>query len=182
MSEPILRTRELTRRFGGLVAVDKASLELHVGEVHAVIGPNGAGKSTLTNLLSGDLSPSSGEIRYAGADLAGLPSHRISKMGIGRSYQKTNIFLPFSVFENCRLAAQSRAPRPWRVWAGAGAFADTNRLAEEAMEAAGLAHRVPHHARGLADAVISPGDRIALVPPGVPGPHRFCLGIYQRKP
>jgi ABC-type branched-subunit amino acid transport system ATPase component len=71
MNAPILRTQELTRRFGGLVAVDKVSLELHVGEVHAVIGPNGAGKSTLTNLLSGDLPPSSGRCSSRGATSAG---------------------------------------------------------------------------------------------------------------
>jgi branched-chain amino acid transport system ATP-binding protein len=141
VSEPILRTCELTKRFGGLTAVDKVSLELYVGEVHAVIGPNGAGKSTLTNLLSGDLSPTSGSILFEGREIAGLTSDTVSRLGVGRSYQKTNIFLPFTVFENCRLAAQSRNPRPWRVWSGAGTFADTNRLAEEAMTAVGLEHR-----------------------------------------
>ncbi len=137
----ILSTVGLTRRFGGLLAVNDVSIDLRVGEVHAVIGPNGAGKTTLTNLLSGDLAPSAGEIRYGGGNLAGLPSHRISRMGIGRSYQKTNIFLPFTVFENCRLAAQSRAPHAWRVFHRAGSFADINRQAEEAMAAAGLAGR-----------------------------------------
>ena len=157
MNGPILRTRELTKRFGGLVAVSKVTLELHVGEVHAVIGPNGAGKSTLTNLLSGDLPPTSGTVQLEGRDIAGMRSDRISRLGVGRSYQKTNIFLPFSVFENCRLAAQSRTPRPWRVWAGAGAFADTNRLAEEAMEAAGLARR-----RDRVAATLSHGEQRQL--------------------
>ena len=153
----ILSTVGLTRRFGGLVAVSNVSLDLRVGEVHVVIGPNGAGKTTLTNLLSGDLSPSSGEIRYAGADLAGLPSHRISKMGIGRSYQKTNIFLPFSVFENCRLAAQSRTPHAWRAFSRALGFGDINRQAEAAMEAAGLAHR-----RDRVAATLSHGEQRQL--------------------
>ncbi|MBA3903684.1 MAG: hypothetical protein C0522_08435, partial [Rhodocyclaceae bacterium] len=133
---PILRTKELTKRFGGLTAVDKVSLDLHIGEVHAVIGPNGAGKSTLTNLLSGDLPPTSGEVVFEGSDIAGLSSDRISRLGIGRSYQKTNIFLPFSVFDNCRLAAQSRTPHAWRVFHRAPGFNDINRLAAEAMEAA----------------------------------------------
>ena len=149
MSEPILRTNELTKRFGGLIAVDKVSLDLHVGEVHVVIGPNGAGKSTLTNLLSGDLPPTSGEVVFEGRDIAGLPSDRISRLGIGRSYQKTNIFLPFTVFENCRLAAQSRTPHAWRVFQRAPGFADINRLAAEAMEAAGLAHRAERVAATL---------------------------------
>lgn len=141
MSEPVLRTDGLTKKFGGLTAVDRVSLELHIGQVHAVIGPNGAGKSTLTNLLSGDLLPTSGSIRYEGRDLAGCKSDQISRMGIGRSYQKTNIFLPFSVFENCRLAAQSRTPHAWRIFRRAGAFEEINRLAQDAMEAAGLASR-----------------------------------------
>jgi len=119
MSEAILSTVGLTRRFGGLVAVSNVSLDLHVGEVHAVIGPNGAGKTTLTNLLSGDLPPTAGKIHYEGGNLAGLPSHRISRLGLGRSYQKTNIFLPFTVFENCRLAAQSRTPHAWRAFSRA---------------------------------------------------------------
>jgi branched-chain amino acid transport system ATP-binding protein len=157
MSEPILRTQELTKRFGGLVAVDKVSLDLHVGEVHVVIGPNGAGKSTLTNLLSGDLPPTSGEVAFEGRDIAGLPSDRISRLGIGRSYQKTNIFLPFTVFENCRLAAQSRTPHAWRVFAGAPGFGDINRLAGEAMEAAGLAHRA-----GRVAATLSHGEQRQL--------------------
>ncbi|MBV6409521.1 MAG: ABC transporter ATP-binding protein [Burkholderiales bacterium] len=157
MTEAILSTVDLTRRFGGLVAVSKVSVDLRVGEVHAVIGPNGAGKTTLTNLLSGDLAPTSGEIRYAGADLAGLPSHRISRMGIGRSYQKTNIFLPFSVFENCRLAAQSRTPHAWRAFSRAPGFRDINRQAEAAMEAAGLAPR-----RDRVAATLSHGEQRQL--------------------
>ena len=157
MTEAILSTVGLTRRFGGLVAVSNVSLDLRVGEVHVVIGPNGAGKTTLTNLLSGDLPPSSGEIRYAGHDLAGLPSHRISRLGVGRSYQKTNIFLPFTVFENCRLAAQSRTPHAWRAFSRALAFDDINRQAEAAMEAAGLAHR-----RDRVAATLSHGEQRQL--------------------
>ena len=112
MAEPILRTEGLSKRFGGLVAVSDVSLDLHVGEVHVVIGPNGAGKTTLTNLLSGDLPPSSGRVLFGGRDIAGCASDLISRLGIGRSYQKTNIFLPFTVFENARLAAQSRRGPP----------------------------------------------------------------------
>ena len=141
MAEPILRAENLTKRFGGLTAVNDVSLDLHVGQVHALIGPNGAGKSTLTNLLSGDLRPSSGQIHYAGVDLSGMPSERISRLGLGRSYQKTNIFLPFSVFENCRLAAQSRQQRAWRIFRNARQFADVNARAAAALEAVGLSAR-----------------------------------------
>ncbi len=156
-AEPILRTADLTKRFGGLTAVDRVSLDLHLGEVHAVIGPNGAGKSTLTNLLSGDLPPTSGTVRFDGHDIAGMRSDRISRLGVGRSYQKTNIFLPFTVFENCRLAAQSRTPHAWRVFRCALGFGEINRRAEAAMEAAGLAHR-----RDRVAATLSHGEQRQL--------------------
>ncbi len=141
MTEAVLSTSGLTKRFGGLTAVSKVSVELRVGEVHAVIGPNGAGKSTLTNLLSGDLPPTEGTVNFGGRNIAGLKSDRISRLGVGRSYQKTNIFLPFTVFENCRLAAQSRTPHAWRIFHAAPRFADINKLADAALELAGLAHR-----------------------------------------
>ena len=147
--EPILRTKGLTKRFGGLVAVSDVSLDLYLGEIHVVIGPNGAGKTTLTNLLSGDLPPTSGEVMFGGHDIAGCTSDHISRLGIGRSYQKTNIFLPFSVFENCRLAAQSRAPHAVQVFRRAESYAGVNRQAEEAMAAAGLTHRAARVAATL---------------------------------
>ena len=140
-TEAVLRTEGLTKRFGGLTAVGAVRLELHAGQVHAVIGPNGAGKSTLTNLLSGDLPPTAGRILYEGRDLAGMPAHRISRLGIGRSYQKTNIFKPFSVMENCRLAAQSRSPHAFRILARAARFGDINRRAQRALELSGLSDR-----------------------------------------
>jgi branched-chain amino acid transport system ATP-binding protein len=149
MSEAILRTEGLTKRFGGLVAVSDVSLDLHVGEVHVVIGPNGAGKSTLTNLLSGDLPATSGRVMLDGRDIAELSSDQISRMGVGRSYQKTNIFLPFTVFENARLAAQSRTPYALRVFSRAEAYVAINALASAALESAGLAHRAQRVAATL---------------------------------
>jgi branched-chain amino acid transport system ATP-binding protein len=138
MSEAILATRALCKRFGGLSAVADVSLELHRGRLHALLGPNGAGKSTLINLLSGDLPVTSGTISYRGRDVTGLRADQRSRIGIGRSYQKTNIFGSFTAFENCRLAAQSRFPRPLRVFSDAGAFAPVRLAAERALEAADL--------------------------------------------
>jgi branched-chain amino acid transport system permease protein len=150
MAEAILRTEGLTKRFGGLVAVSDVSLDLHVGEVHVVIGPNGAGKSTLTNLLSGDLPATSGRVMLDGRDIAGLSSDQISRMGVGRSYQKTNIFLPFTVFENARLAAQSRTPYALRVFSRRrSSTRDQPRWPGEALESAGLAHRAQRVAATL---------------------------------
>ena len=104
----MIRTEALTKRKGEIVAVDDVTIELGDG-LTAIIGPNGAGKSTLTNLLSGDLPPTSGTIALGTHDITTASPEQISRRGLGRSYQKTNIFLPFTVWENVRLAAQSRA-------------------------------------------------------------------------
>ncbi len=141
MADAILRTESLSRRFGGLAAVSNVALELAIGQLHAVLGPNGAGKTTLINLLSGDLRASAGRIRYRGIDITGMAAHRRSRLGIGRSYQKTNIFPAFTAFENCRLAAQSRAPRALHVIADASAHEPTNVAAQIALCAAGLEAR-----------------------------------------
>jgi branched-chain amino acid transport system ATP-binding protein len=141
MAETVLRTQGLTRHFGGLVAVKDVSLECRMSEVHAVIGPNGAGKTTLINLLSGDLEPTAGKVVLGDADITGLASYRISKLGLGRSYQKTNVFLPFTAFENCRLAAQSRLASSMRFFRPALADREVNAAAERALAAVGLGGR-----------------------------------------
>ncbi|MCE3270731.1 MAG: putative type branched chain amino acid transport system, ATP-binding component [Ramlibacter sp.] len=144
MSEVLLSARGLTKRFGGLAAVNDVTLDLWRQRIHAVIGPNGAGKSTLTNLLSGDLEPSAGSVTLAGRDVTGWSPERISRAGLGRSYQKTNIFLPFTVWENIRLAAQSRTPHAARWLARASSVKQANERAERALELAGLAPRRDH--------------------------------------
>src|SRR5690348_16681892 len=135
----MLRVEGLSKHFGGLAAVSDVSLELAMGEVHAVIGPNGAGKTTLINLLSGDLVPSDGRVRYEGHDIAGLSADRIARLGIGRSYQKTNIFLDFTVFENCRLAAQTELAGLGGFFRPARAYRAVNETAARALALAGLA-------------------------------------------
>ena len=113
-TELLLSAKNLTKHFGGLAAVNDVSIDLFRGQIHAVIGPNGAGKSTLTNLVSGDLLLTSGSIQLNGKDVTGWSAEKISKQGLGRSFQKTNIFLPLTVWENVRLAAQSRdEQQPW---------------------------------------------------------------------
>ena len=141
----LLSARGLTKRFGGLAAVNDVSLDLWLGHIHAVIGPNGAGKSTLTNLLSGDLPPTSGSITLGQHNITGWTPEKISRHGLGRSYQKTNIFLPFSVWDNVRLAAQSRErhmpfnPLHWLT--RASGLVGANARCERAIELAGLQHR-----------------------------------------
>ncbi len=141
MSEPLLATRDLCRRFGGLAATRNVCLELHRGALHAVLGPNGAGKTTLINLLSGDLPATSGRILHRGRDVTSLGADRRSRLGIGRSYQKTNIFPAFTALESCRLAAQSRRPRPLALFSSARASRPLRAAAEAALEAAGLSGR-----------------------------------------
>jgi len=139
MSEPVLRARDLTRRFGGLVAVDRVSLDLHRGAVHAVIGTNGAGKSTLINVLAGELAASSGTVKLRGTDVTRWPQPRRARAGIGRSYQRTTLFMQFSVLENCRLAAQAHHQKPWSLWTAAAACVVAVPAACDAAARAGLA-------------------------------------------
>jgi len=141
MTEAILQTRGLSRNFGGLAAVSDVSLGCEPGQVHAVIGPNGAGKSTLINLLSGDLPASAGQVLFEGRDITGLAADRISRLGIARSYQKTNLFLPFTAFENCRLAAQSRLANSMHFFRPALERDDINAAAHRALGLAGVAGR-----------------------------------------
>ena len=141
MAELILETEALTKRFGGLIAVDAVGLRVATGEVHAIIGPNGAGKTTLLNLLSGDLPPTSGKIRFRGEDVTGMPAHKLSRRGMGRSYQRTNIFPEFTVRENCWLGAQSRLPTSMRFFRPADKIDSVAKRTEEAIALAGLADR-----------------------------------------
>jgi branched-chain amino acid transport system ATP-binding protein len=153
MPEPILVAEGLSRYFGGLAAVSDVSIDLVCGEIHAVIGPNGAGKSTLINLLSGQMTPSSGRIRYEGTDIVGYPPERIARLGIARSFQRVNVFPEFSIFENCRLAAQARLASSMRFFRSALSFRELNDCAEHVIALVGLrdtgraAHALSHGER-----------------------------------
>jgi branched-chain amino acid transport system ATP-binding protein len=138
LSAPLLRAEALTRRFGGLTAVNRVSVDLHVGEVHAVIGTNGAGKSTLINMLSGEIPVSEGRIMLDGIDITRLSQPHRARAGIGRSYQRTTIFPGFTVLENCRLAAQAALQRPWALWEAARRCDRSIGIARRALAATGL--------------------------------------------
>jgi len=139
-SQPVLRAVGLTRRFGGLTAVDRVSLDLRVGQVHAVIGTNGAGKSTLVHLLSGELSPSGGHVELDGRQIDRWSQPHRARAGIGRSYQRTTLFPGFSALENCRLTAQAAWQHPWAVWQSAQRCERSTTIAHDALAAAGLTH------------------------------------------
>jgi branched-chain amino acid transport system ATP-binding protein len=147
--EKILQVRSLCKNFGGLAAVDHVSLEVRTGDLHAVIGPNGAGKTTLINLLSADLPASSGTIWFRGSEITRLNAERRSRLGIGRTYQKTNIFDALTVLENCRLAVQSRSPRALNWWRDALDYEDIMQRARLALAWVGLEHRANDPALAL---------------------------------
>jgi branched-chain amino acid transport system ATP-binding protein len=137
-SDILLRGREITRRWGGLVAVNKVSIELQRGTVHGVIGTNGAGKSTLINMLSGEFPPSEGAVELLGQDVTAWTQARRARAGLGRSYQRNTIYPSFTVFENCRLAAQAGAQKPWLWWQRADRCEISTGAAKEAASRAGL--------------------------------------------
>ena len=137
-AQVLLRGHGISRRWGGLVAVDDVSIALERGSVHAVIGTNGAGKSTLVNVLAGELAPSAGRVELLGQDATAWSQPRRARAGLGRSYQHTHIFTNFSVLENCRLAAQARAQRAWDWWSDASRCAASTAAARQAAERAGL--------------------------------------------
>ncbi|MCB2178336.1 ABC transporter ATP-binding protein [bacterium] len=145
----ILETINLRKEFGALVAVDDVSIKVRKNTLHAIIGPNGAGKTTFFNLLSGNIEPTSGSVMYKGRDITHQPIHRTIHMGIGRSFQITNIFPNLTVFENVRLASQSMGKDNAKFWRRASSFDRYNERAQAVLEKVGLAKRANQLARTL---------------------------------
>jgi branched-chain amino acid transport system ATP-binding protein len=116
MTAPLLALRDLSRRFGGIVATDNLNLSVERGEIHAIIGPNGAGKTTLIHQVSGSMAPSQGKIFFDGRDITRLPMHERVSRGLARSYQITNIFKSYSVLDNLALTVQARSGSSMRFW------------------------------------------------------------------
>jgi branched-chain amino acid transport system ATP-binding protein len=112
----VLRIEGLTKRFNGFTAVQAVTLEVQRGETHAVIGPNGAGKSTLFNLVTGHLAPDAGSVTFEGTAITGLPPHRIVRLGLGRSFQRINIFPRLTVLENVRSVRLAHHRLDYSLW------------------------------------------------------------------
>jgi branched-chain amino acid transport system ATP-binding protein len=144
----LLRTVDLTIRFGGLTALNQVNFAVARGEVRAIIGPNGAGKSTFFNCLTGVLRPTSGAILFAGEDITGLPPNKLSQQGIARSYQITNILPNVTALENARIAAQSRR-HSWSMLTHHRAHRDLIEKAEAALDAVGLLSKAGELAANL---------------------------------
>jgi len=147
-ADPILRTEDLTVRFGGLSALNRVNFTVQRDEIRAIIGPNGAGKSTFFNCLTGVLRPSSGHVLFNGEDITGLPPNRISQKGIARSYQITNILPNATVLENVRIAAQSRR-HGWSLLTHHRAYHDIIEKAEAVLRAVGLQSKADEIAANL---------------------------------
>jgi branched-chain amino acid transport system ATP-binding protein len=147
-SAPILKTESLSIHFGGLAALSRVNFETMGGEIRAIIGPNGAGKSTFFNCLTGELRPTGGRIIFDGQEITGLPSNTISQKGIARSYQITNILPNATVFENVRIAAQSRR-HSWNMISHHDGLADINQKAEQALQAVSLLGKAREFASNL---------------------------------
>ena len=110
MSAPLLEVRELSRRFGGLLALDRVSFAVQTGEIFGLIGPNGAGKTTLFNLISGVTPPTGGAVLWRGAAITGQAPHRLNRLGLARTFQNLRLFDGLSVLDNLLVALQ-RHPR-----------------------------------------------------------------------
>lgn len=145
----ILEAVDLRKQFGALAAVDTVNLQVRRNSLHAIIGPNGAGKTTLFNLLSGNLKPTGGQVIFKGRDITRLPVYRTIHLGIGRSFQITNIFPSLSVFENIRLAAQALGRDNFKFWRSAAHFKRYEERTWEVITLVGLQDRARSPARTL---------------------------------
>ena len=145
----LLETRELVRVFGGLRAVDGVSMRVKAHTLHTIIGPNGAGKTTFFNLLSGNIRPTSGKVIYKGRDITEMPAYRRVHIGIGRSFQITNVFPNLTVLENVRLAAQAVGGDNYKLWRNFRHFRAYEERAWAILQQVGLADRAALPARLL---------------------------------
>ncbi len=141
MADPLLRVEKLVRRFGGVIATDHVSLDVGQGELHAIIGPNGAGKTTLISQLTGQLSPNSGTIHFAGEDITRLPAFRRSALGLARSFQITSLLPDFTASDNVALAAQAHDGHSFYFWGNARKESALRNAALAALKRVGLEHR-----------------------------------------
>jgi len=137
----ILWTVDLTRTFGSLLATDSVNLAIEAGERHAIIGPNGAGKTSLLNQIGGQLRPTSGRIFFKDREITGLAPERVCKRGIGRTFQKNNLFSRLSVFENVRLAVLAQRGQPLNAFVPVTRFVALAARTEEILELVGLVDR-----------------------------------------
>jgi len=142
----ILKTEKLTKKFGAMAAVSDVDLLVKEGEIHSIIGPNGAGKTTLFNMLAGTFPSTSGRIWFEDQEITGRKPYEISRIGIARSYQVTNIFPALSIKENVRLSAQSRTRNNFSFFKKASALREVEEKTLAVLEEVGLTDIMHHKA------------------------------------
>lgn len=178
----IVRTEGLTKRFGGLTAVDGVDLQLERDECCSVIGPNGAGKTTLFDLLTGELVPSSGTIEFrtdgGWTDITGAPPHRTAGLGLHRSNQITNVFEASTVRENVRIAAQAAGSDALNCWRNATAFEAYTEEAEAIVSRVGLTE----HAEKPASTLSHGAKRKLEIAIALAGDPETCCCSMSRMP
>ena len=145
----LLETKNLTKSFGALTAVNAVNLAVEAGSLHSIIGPNGAGKTTLFNLLTGTFPPTSGQILFDQKEITGTPASRIAHLGLARSYQRTTVFPAFSLFDNVWVSAFSTSERSGLAWRSAGSYPEVAGRAEQALRDVGLEKKSNHLAREI---------------------------------
>ncbi len=153
----LLELRNLTKRYGGIVAVNGVSMTVEPGEVRAVIGPNGAGKTSLFHLITGVVKATEGEVLFDGQRVTAMPAFGRCQLGMSRTFQITALFPEMSARENTSLAAQARDKQRWLPLGGQAVFAEAARRGDAALERLGLTH-VAHRPAGL----LSHGDQRLL--------------------
>jgi branched-chain amino acid transport system ATP-binding protein len=141
VAEPLLRVKDLVRRFGGIVATDNVSLDVAQGELHAIIGPNGAGKTTLISQLTGHLAPNAGSIFLGGRDITAMAAWRRSALGLARSFQITSLLSDFTAADNVALAAQAYDGHSFRFLSDVRKEPGLRASASAALSRVGLADR-----------------------------------------
>ena len=149
MSASAIQTEGLSKSFGGLHAVVKVSLTIAPGERRVLIGPNGAGKTTLFHCISGTHRPTSGRVLLFGQDISNIAENRRTALGMGRTFQISNICTDLSVRENLRLAALGNDRRKWVITRAAGSFPDIASLVEQSLQKIGLAERADDEVKFL---------------------------------
>jgi branched-chain amino acid transport system ATP-binding protein len=136
----LLELDDLTKRYGGIVAVDHVTMRLEAGEVRAVIGPNGAGKTSLFHLITGVVKATEGSVRFDDENVSALPAHDRCQRGMSRTFQLTSLFPEMSARENTQLAAQATNAKRWMPFGGGAVFRDAAKHGDTALERLGLTH------------------------------------------
>ncbi|MFZ8941099.1 MAG: ABC transporter ATP-binding protein [Gemmobacter sp.] len=150
MSAPVLEVAGLCKAFGALKASDAVDLDLRAGEIHALIGPNGAGKSTLVRLITGEIAPDAGRISLCGRPIDALDAAGRARLGLGRSFQVSQVVGDFTARENVMLAIQGATRTSWRFIRAAARDASLRAPAEVHLAQVGLAERADQRADALA--------------------------------